>query len=181
MNIEFEILREHSKRQAEKISRWVGNDDTRFAELMVLFLNGGRRIAQRASWIVSLCGERHPNLVGPWLARIVRKAAEKDIHDGVKRNIVRVLQFVDIPKRLQGSVANLCFEFLQSVEAPIALKAFSMTVLANIADQQPDLKRELAMVIDEMLPYGGPGIRARGKKILRKISPPPSSKKYTSL
>lgn len=175
MNLESEILKEHSKQQAVKITRWVGDDEKRFHALLDLFLNGEHRVVQRASWIVSLCAERHPALILPWLPQMIGKASEQGVHDAVKRNVVRLLQFVDIPKKLQGPAANLCFGFLQSVDAPIAVKAFSMTVLANIADAQPDLKRELSLVIAEMVPYSGPGIRSRAKKVLRRISPPPSS------
>lgn len=171
MVLEAEILKEHSKRQAVKISRWIGDDEKRFEALMDLFLNGEHRVVQRASWIVSHCADNHPHLIGPWIAKMITRASEKNVHNAVKRNVVRTLQFVAIPKKFQGLAADLCFGFLQSVESPIAVKAFSMTVLANIAEDEPDLKRELSLVLNEMLPYGGPGIRARAKKILHKIAP----------
>lgn len=170
MNLELEILKEHSKRQAVKISKWIGSDETRFAELMKLFLTGEYRVVQRSAWIVSLCAEKHPRLINPWMSKMVKRAAEPNVHDAVKRNVVRVLQFVDIPKKTQGPAANLCFDFLRSVDAPIAVKAFSMTVLANIAAEEPDLKREIALTVEEMLPYGSPGIRAHAKKVLHQLS-----------
>ena len=169
-NLESEILKEHSKRQTVKITRWVGNDGERFAELMVLFLTAEYLIVQRSSWIVSLCIENHPALIKPWLSKIVRRAAEKHLHDAVKRNVVRALQFVDIPRSLQGRVANLCFDFLQNVKEPVAVKAFSMTVLANIAAQEPDLKQEIKLIIEQMLPYGSAGIRSRGRRVLQQLS-----------
>lgn len=170
MDLESEILKEHSKKQAIKIARWIGDDKKRFAQLMQLFLEGEYRVVQRSAWIVSLCGEKYPELIKPWLSKMVRKAQEKDVHNAVQRNVVRVLQFVNLPAPLQGPAANLCFNFLQSPETPIAVKAFSMTVLANIAAKEPDLKREVALIIEEMLPYGGPGIRSRGKKVLLQLS-----------
>lgn len=171
MNIESEILKKHSKQQAVKISAWIGNDEKRFADLMKLFLAGEYSVAQRASWVMSHCAERHTSLITPWLSGMIKKASEHGVHDAVKRNVVRILQIVDIPNKLQGPVTNLCFGFLQSVDTPIAVKAFSMTVLANIAAVQPDLKRELSLVIEEMMPYAGPGILSRAKKVLHKISP----------
>ena len=170
MNLESEILKEHSKRQSVKIARWVGDDKKRFALLMQLFLNGEYRVVQRSAWIVSLCAEQYPALIKPWLSKMVKKAQEKNVHNAVQRNVVRVLQFVDLPPSLQGPAANLCFNFLQSSETPIAVKAFSMTVLANIAKKEPDLKREVTLVIEEMLPYGGAGICSRGKKVLQQLS-----------
>ncbi len=170
MNLESEILKEHSKRQTVKIAQWIGSDQKRFAQLMQLFLEGEYRIVQRSSWIVSVCAEQYPVLVTPWLSRMIKKMQEKNVHNAVQRNVVRLLQFVDLPRSLQGRAANICFNFLQSPETPIAVKAFSMTVLANIARKEPDLKREVALVIEELLPYGGPGIRSRGKKVLHQLS-----------
>jgi hypothetical protein len=170
MELDLEILKEHSKQQTLKIARWIGNDDKRFAELMALFLNGDYKIVQRSSWIVSLCIENHPELSTPWISKMVRRAGEQNIHGAVKRNVVRALQFVDIPRSLQGRVANLCFDFLHDVKELPAVKAFSMTVLANIAAHEPDLKQEIKLVIEQMLPYGSAGIVSRGRKILKQLS-----------
>jgi hypothetical protein len=170
MDLELEILKEHSRHQAVRITHWIGEDETRFAALMKLFLSGEQRIVQRSAWIVSLCGEQHPALITPWLSKIVARAGETGVHNAVKRNSVRVLQFVEIPRRLQGRVANLCFDFLQNHTIPIAVKAFSMTVLVNIAKNEPDLKHEIGIVIEQMLPYGSAGIRSRAGKVLKQLS-----------
>lgn len=131
MNLEREILKEHSKHQTVKIANWIGDNETRFADLMKLFLTAEYQIVQRSAWIDSRCAEQHPDLTKPWLSKMVSRAGEKNVHDAVKRNVVRLLQFVDVPHALQGKVANLCFDFLQDLKAPIAVKAFSMTVLAK--------------------------------------------------
>ena len=170
MDLELEILKEHSRRQTVRIAGWIGNDDARFAALMKLFLSGEQRVVQRSSWIVSVCGEHHPALITPWLSKIVARAEETDVHNAVKRNSMRVLRFVEIPRRMQGKVANLCFDFLQDHAIPISVKAFSMTVLVNIAKNEPDLKHEIKLVIEQMLPYGSAGIRSRGGNVLKQLS-----------
>jgi hypothetical protein len=170
MDLEAEILREHSKRQALKIATWIGNDKRRFKELMELFLHGEYRVTQRSAWIISNCFDRHPQLVMPWLPRMLKKMQEPGVHDAVKRNIVRILQWVEIPEALLGTVATLCFEYLNSVDAPIAVKANSMTVLVNIAQREPDLKHELQAGIEQMLPFVGPALQARGRMALIQLN-----------
>lgn len=59
------IEKEHSKTQCEKIVRYVGNDKVRFGELMQLFLKGEYRVTQRAGWPMSICVEKHPELITP--------------------------------------------------------------------------------------------------------------------
>lgn len=169
MNLENEIRKEHSKRQVIIIAKWIGNDIGRFASLVELFRNGDRQLSQRASWIIGTCGEHHPELIEPWIALFLRKTQEENVHPAVQRNVLRALQFVNIPKRSRGAAVNLCFDFLTSAGSPVAVKAFAMSILANIAHAEPDLKNELRLVIAQLLPYGTPGIQARAKKILEQL------------
>ena len=171
MNLRNEILKEHSQRHLSHIISWIGSDAKRFAQLMDIFLTGEYRVVQRSSWVVSMCAERHPELTAPWLAQLIARAHDGTVHAAVQRNVVRLLQFVDIPKRLQGAAVNLCFGFLSAVESPVAVKVFSMTVLAKLAEHEPDLKNEIIPLIEQMLLYGSAGIQSRAKKVLRRLAP----------
>ena len=64
-------------------------------------------------------------------------------------------------------MANLCFELISSIDEPIAVRTFSMTVLANIVQEEPELKKELEIVVRQMFPYATPAFRARAKKVLK--------------
>jgi hypothetical protein len=89
------------------------------------------------------------------------------VHPAVKRNTVRLLQTIEIPKSLLGPVTNLCFDFLTSPKETIAVKVFSMTVLARIARQEPDLEKELRLVVAQQLPLAGGAFRSRARHVLR--------------
>ena len=101
---------------------------------------------------------------------MVKRMKERGVHDAVRRNGMRILQNIEIPHPLMGTVASLCFEYLESVEAPIAVKANSMTVLANIARREPDMVRELQAIVEQMMPYVGAALRSRGRQILKTLS-----------
>jgi hypothetical protein len=170
MDLRTEILREHSKHQVIRIAAWIGSDRTRFKRLMELFLHGEYRVTQRSAWIVSQCADRHPLLITPWLKAMIDKTQEPGVHDAVKRNVVRILQFIDIPPSLLGKVVTICFDFLGSEDEPIAVRCFSMTVLVNAAQKEPDLKHELQAVIQTMLPFARPAIQARARMVLAQLS-----------
>jgi hypothetical protein len=136
---------------------------------MELFLHGEYRVTQRSAWIVSECYEQHPRLITPWLPALLKKMQEPGVHDAVKRNVVRMLQCIEIPTPLLGTVVSLCFDYLNSVDAPIAVKAHSMTVLTRIAEREPDLKRELRDSIELMLPYAAPAIHARARMVMKRL------------
>jgi hypothetical protein len=166
MNLIKIIEKEHSARQRDKVIAYVGDSPARFKELVQVFLQGPYRITQRASWPLSCCVEQHPALVKPHLRKLLQLLQKENAHDAVKRNILRLLQFIDIPISLQGVTAEVCFKFLQDTRQPIAVRVFAMTVLANIATRQPELKRELKVIIEDQLPYGSAGFRSRAMKIL---------------
>ena len=169
MNLLNKLLKEYSKAQTSKIVTYVGNDPDRFAKLVKVFLEGSYRVTQRAAWPLSDCVCNHPTLVKPHLNKILKYLDKPHIHDAAKRNTVRLLQFIDVPKALQGKTANICFEYLSSPKEPIAVKVFAMTVLANIAKENPELKNEIIPLIEDQLPYGSAGFRSRGIKVLNEL------------
>ncbi|MEO5572254.1 MAG: hypothetical protein ABIT08_10200 [Bacteroidia bacterium] len=168
MNIREEILKEHSKKQTNKIVKFIGNDSKKFKELMHLFFNDEYRVVQRAAWIVNNCAEDYPELIKPYLEKMI-DYLQKPVHDAVRRNTVRILQFIDIPKRLNGKAASVCFDLLQSKDEPVGVKVFSMSVLGNLCKTEPGLKNELRLVIEEQLPYSTAGFLSRAKKILKRL------------
>lgn len=170
MHLRSEILKEHSKKQCVRIGNWVGNDKKRFGQLVKLFLHDEYRVAQRSAWIIGYCAEHHPGLLGPWLKQMLLKTREPGVHDAVRRNVMRILRFVEIPRSLYGTVITICFEELETPGSPIAVKAFAIYVLANIARQQPDIIPEFRGVIEQLLPNATPGMRVCCRRALKQIS-----------
>jgi hypothetical protein len=166
MNLEHEIRALRSKQQVVRLVRWIGKDKARLEQLMKAFLQGDAFLSRKAAWVVGHCAEAHPDLFGQWLKPMVKKMRGPGADGAVKRNVVRILQFVDIPRSLQGMVANQCFEFLSSIDEPIAVRTFSITVLARIAKTEPDLKKELELTVRQMLPYSTAAFRARARMML---------------
>lgn len=169
MNLLKEVLREHSKVQMQKIVEFVGSDSKRFAELVELFLHGPYRVTQRAAWPLSNCVKAYPELVQPHLKKLISFCWKVGEHDAVKRNILRFLQFIPIPKSLQGKTVDMCFQFLGNLKEPVAIRVFAMTVLANLAHENPALKNEIIPIIEDQMPYGSAGFVSRGKKVLKQL------------
>lgn len=170
MNLESEILKEHSKRQMLKIAKWIGSDRSRFKGLMELFLNGESIVSQRSAWTVGHCGEKYPELITTWLPAMLKKMQEKDVHCAVKRNVTRTLQYVEIPRKYLGKVVTICFNELADPNSPIAVRAFSMYTLAKIAKKEPAIVNELQVTIEQMLPHATGGLLACSRKVLKQLS-----------
>jgi hypothetical protein len=166
MNLRDEILAEHSKRQTKKITDWVGDDPQRFGELMDLFLSDEYRITQRSGWPLSNCVEKHPELIKPYFSKLLKQLERDDVHVAVRRSVVRLLQFVEIPKRYQGQIFDACYTLLADPAQAVAVRCFSMTVAANIAKGQPELLDELRLAATEHPQVTTAGLRSRMRRVL---------------
>jgi hypothetical protein len=170
MDIKKEILKLRSKSQIINIVKYIGAHADRFNILVTNYLNGPYQVSQRASWAISHCVENRPELIKPHLKKVLHFASKPGVHDSVKRNTMRLLQFIEIPKKYQGHVVELAFHFLQNKKEPIAVKAFSMTVLSRLIKNEPDLKKELRLIIEDQIPFSSPGFKSRAKKVLTELS-----------
>jgi hypothetical protein len=166
MNIRETLAAEHSKRQTERIVRYVGNDPLRFKQLMDVFLSNEYRPVQRASWSVNCCVEKYPELVTPYFSKLVGILSRDDVHTAAHRNILRMFQFVDIPKRWAGRLYDICTRFLDDAARPVATRVFALTVAAKIAHGEPALINELTAIAEKQIPHTTAALRARAKNVL---------------
>jgi len=166
MNIREALLEVHSKAQAELICAYVGDDPGRFAELMKFLMGPVYRLSQRAAWPVSYCIQRHPDLIDPYWGKLAGQLEREDAHVAVRRNIARLLQFVDIPKRHQGRIFEACYTLAVDPIQPVAVRCFSMSVAAKIAKSQPALLAELRTAVAEHPEVMTAGIRSRARRVL---------------
>lgn len=169
MSLREELLKEHSKHHTVYLKNKIGPNQASFDALIYLFLGDEYRVTQRAAWVVSHCIDEYPRLIDKHLKSVIENL-QKPVHIAVKRNTLRLLQFIDIPEELIGLTADLSFNFLNSGKEPIAVKVFAMTVLFNIVKKYPELDYELKISIEEQMPFGSGGFRSRGKKILKALS-----------
>ncbi len=159
-------MTEHSKRQTMAIVEFIGDDPKRFAELMKLFFAGEYRLTQRAAWPMNYCAERHPALILPYLPKLLDCLEREDMHDAVRRNVVRLLQTIEIPKRLAGRVYSHCVDLLDDASQPVAVRVFAMTVASRIAKAEPDLMNELRLIVRKHLPHSSAAFKVRARGIL---------------
>ena len=160
---------EHSKVQTVRVVEYIGSDSERFEALMQLFFADDWCLNQRASWPMPLIVERYPELISPYIERLIQNL-ENPSHNAVVRNTIKLLQDIDIPEKSQGQVVNLCMSLLADPKEPVANRVFSMTVIYSISKKWPDLQNELRILIESQMDSESPGFKSRGGKILKLIS-----------
>lgn len=169
MDLRREILKEHSKAQCDRIVNWVGDSQARFDELFRLFLEDEPRVTQRAAWPVSYCVSAHPAFINKHWSSLVKYLQKPNLHNAVKRNGTRLLQYVVIPKRYQGEFMNICFDYLASPTETVAVKVFSLAVLGELSREYPEIEPEIKLLIENQLATQTPGFKSMAKKILEQF------------
>ena len=167
MNLRETILAEHSKATCDRIVSWVGSSQRNFDELFNLFLNSEYRVNQRAAWPLSYCVIAHPSFISKHFAKLINNLQRPRLHDSVKRNSVRLLQHIDIPKKFHGKVMDICFGYVSSADEPVAIKAFSLSILQNLSKQYPEIKNEIRLIIEERWQHETAAFHSRARKFLK--------------
>lgn len=170
MDLQQELTSQHSKESRDRITAYINRDPTRFAVLFDLFKNGNSRISQRSAWSVSYCAEKFPELILPYYREMIDYLTKEQIHDSIKRNILRTLEKVEIPEHFEGELLELGFGFLENKKEAVVIRVFSMQLLANLSIRYPEIQQELRLIIEHELPYAKPAFVSRGEKILRQFS-----------
>lgn len=169
MPLEDKILSEHSKTNCDEIVKWIGHNQSRFDELVTLFLGDDAIIVQRSGWPLSYATIANPQLVTKHLGKLLKNLQQPKLHDAVKRNTIKLLEVVKIPEKHQGEVMNICFDYIISPTEKPAIKAFSLTVLENLSKEYPAIKPELKTIIEDRWEYESAAFKSRAKKILTKL------------
>jgi len=167
MHLRETILDEHSKANCNKIVNWVGDSQKRFDELFNLFLNSEYRVNQRAAWPLSYCVIANPAFITKHFSRLVKNLHRSGIHDSVKRNTVRLLQHIEIPKKFHGEIMDICFRYISSPHEPVAIKAFSLSILQNLSQQYPEIRNEIKLIIEERWEHETAAFKSRARKFLK--------------
>jgi hypothetical protein len=168
MDIKEQLKREISKINTKYIANYIGNDPELFKELMDLIFEEKDPLPLRASWVASVLSDTYPDLLHSYINKVIAQLKNFK-HPGIRRNFLRALANLDIPEQYTGIIYDDCYQWLLSKEEPPAVKVYSMQILFNIAKNEPDLLRELRLVLEGLTDHESAGIRSRTNELLKKI------------
>jgi hypothetical protein len=166
LDIAKTLSKHQSRINVQAVADYIGGEPARFAELMRVFDSGDRRMKQCSAWPMSVVAEKHPELLDPYLGKLVEYLPRKDVHNAVKRSVTRLLQFVEVPKCLHAKVFSYCTDLVGDAGEPVAVRCFAMTAAARIAEGNPALTDELKMVAGKQLEHATAGLRVRIKRLM---------------
>ncbi len=147
----------------------VNSMPSNFKLLLDIALNDDRYISWRAAYLVDQMHDKDSQIILPYLDAIIENLKTQK-HAGKKRHFLRMLTSHEISEKHSGFMVEYCFKAFQAAKEPVAVKVHAMQILFNIAQKEPDLKEEIALVIEHEMEYHATaGILSRGKKLLNKL------------
>ncbi len=171
MNFREQLLAELSKRNTDYMASVVGNDEGLFKQLMELVFTNEKTVSGRAAWVVEGIWLKYPHLIDPYISQMI-DFLQVSKYDNQKRHFLKMLETRDIGELDEehlGILIDRCFTWLEDPERPTAVKMFSMQIIYNYVEIEPDLAAELIAIIENQLDDSTPGFKNRGEKLLKKL------------
>jgi hypothetical protein len=168
MNLREKLTIRFDKEEKERLGKIIASDPKLFAELWSLIKTADSPIPEYGSWVLDHCVAINPTLVQPHLDEMIAHFPLPN-HNSIHRNLGKILAQVEIPEQYQGELYSLCIDRLLMPQMEVAVKVHCMEIAYNIARDIPELKEELALVINDQMEFNSAGFKSRGKKILKRL------------
>lgn len=138
--------------------------------LITLMMANEKILSQRAALVVDHLANQKNKTLNKYIPDFIAGLENKNLHDGIKRTIVRLLQFYTIPNELHGIAFDSCLQLFLNRKEAIAIRVFAMTAASKIAMHHEELKKELALMIADEIQFASTGMKNRGSKLLIQLS-----------
>src|SRR5690242_9003692 len=121
------VPKDFSLAQKKAAVRYIGKNPDRFHQVIEEFFKGPFRHNQRAAGALVDVVRRHPELMLPYIKRFLIQLDKPDNYPAMTRNILRILQFVRVPEKLQGRAVITGMRIMEDPQELVAAKVFAMT------------------------------------------------------
>jgi len=161
-----------STREADWIASSVPDNPALIGKFLEYSSSDDRKLSFRASWTLSKVFDKDPEIIRPHLPVIVEKL-DSISNESVNRSFLRIISLSNVSAlslKHHGILADYCFRALNSGTSSVAVKAYSMEILYQLALIYPELTNELSASITMLQGEGSSGILARGRVILGKLA-----------
>lgn len=119
----------------------------------------------RGAWIIDHMHTIDPSSIQTILHDLPRATLAAH-NDGQLRIFLKLIACYPIPKNTPDEFMQFCFDILETPTQPVAIRVNAMQVLFNYTQLYPELKDELAAIIEFHMTDSSSGFKSKGKKLL---------------
>jgi hypothetical protein len=151
-------------KQIKKMAFETTDSEDLFQNLIAATLNKDDEEAISASWILTHAFEMHPHLMNDALANLLLERVKVVNSGTMRRNIIRVFQFVELEQNRAFQMFQIAFDFFKDVKEEIAVRAFALTCLEKHIQHLPEMLEEILFLIERERLMMTPALLARAKR-----------------
>ena len=167
--LEFFLIEELSVKRAKSLKNIDNSKKEELTRILwEIMISNKHPHAWRAAWSIFHLVEKQKELIRPYLQEIV-ELLPNFIHDGQKREMMKVLLLFPTTDLEMGKLVDICFKILDNPNESLAVRVHAMQIIYNISEIEPDIKPELKSTIIHHLPNSTKGFVGRGNKLLNKM------------
>ncbi len=152
--------------QVDEVIADVEEDQSLFDELVLGMLHGDPLIAMRAADAVEKLTREHPDWLRPYKDFLIDRAPLSEGQE-VCWSLALMFGRLQLSDSERHRILDILSGWLDQKSS--ILKTFAMQGLADQAEQNPELLPDVLPVIEESTATGTPAMRARGRKLLKKL------------
>ena len=162
------LLQEYSARCRDEVAALIGEDRDRYAIAFELLCSGIPPIPHRIAWVLEALNSIHPFHAEHYVPQLFAQIPMMQ-HQMELRAATRILAETPIQKPMIPAMWDMMLQFLLDSGTLPALKVNSMQLLYAITREEPELKYELRLVVQDQLQFAGPYLRSNASKMLKKL------------
>jgi len=145
------------------------SDPRLFKALFNMIIRDSEPLSRRAIWILDYVLEEQPQLLeNDHLKKLIDNLNNYS-HEALIRHSLRIIARYKLPESHAGKLLNTCFDYLLNPKTSIASKAWSMEILYELSEEEPDLKQELITAIEMNLDFASSGLKNKAVKMLKRL------------
>ena len=116
------------------LSNFLADDQQLLGQLIEIALSDPRKGTWRACWIVDKIHEKKPELIQPYLGKII-KALENINNPSKLRHLLKVVSLNAIPEEQLSFLLDFSIQKLTDPCFPVAVRVHAMQILYAISEQ----------------------------------------------
>ena len=157
-----------SRFNRESFMAKLNSDPSEFNEALEIALGNYQPQSWRAAWILNHSTTKNDERLQASLAQFIANLSAKG--DGHQREILKILQKMDIPEDLEGTLFDKSVTIWEDIAKSPSVRMVAFKVLVKIAAHYPEMKNEISFLVqDHYLSSLSPGIRNSMLREVKKL------------
>lgn len=147
----------------------IAKDPKLFAAALQALLDSEPLVRMRAADAVEKASREHPELLQPYKRALLKEIACSDQQE-VRWHVAQMLPRLELAPKERDHATSILFEYLHDKSSIV--RTCAMQGLADFAMQDRRLRARVMPIIEFLNHAGTAAMRARGRKLLRKLKTP---------